>query len=155
MDINTLIDTIVTAVSTDSTITSWASTTYSQAHQVFENVDRRDPPGEEACPFVIIYPSGKSAGQSQDKKHHHVEVDVCIYDETKTVSGNVTSYAGTSRLETFRKYVENAVVGADVGNALVDDLDVEYDTVDSFPFMWAGMIFTIGEDVLIGADPLE
>ena len=122
---------------------------------MFKNADRRDPPGEDECPFVIVYPLSKSVGHSQGRKYHQVEVDVCLFDDTKTTTGNVTSYTGTGNLETFRKHVENAVVGTSMGYCTVDDLEVEFNVLESFPFIWAGMVFRIGEDVLLGVDPLE
>ncbi len=158
MNINTLIDALAVAIASDSVTTAWSTAAYGQSHQVFLNVDRRNPPGEDECPFVIIYPLGKSAGESQARKVHTVEVDVCLHDESSDTLANVqgvTTYAGLGNLETFRKHVENAVVGASIGRCAVDALEVEFNTIDSFPFMWAGMIFRIGEDVLIGSDPLE
>ena len=76
MNINTLIDTITSAVSVDLSTTTWCTTNYGQAHRVFKNADRRDPPGESECPFVIVYPLNKSVGERQSRKSHAVEVDV-------------------------------------------------------------------------------
>ena len=50
---------------------------------------------------------------------------------------------------------EDEVAAMDIGNLTIDIIEIEYDTIDSFPFMLASMSISFGEAQLIGADPLE
>lgn len=157
MDINTLIDSLAESIASDTDVLSWSNSTYNRDHQVMVSIDTRTPPGEDECPFVIIYPISKVAGQGISSKAHSIEVDCCIYDDTEdSWSGsNVKGFSGVKRIETFRKLIETAIVKTNIGNGIFNQFDIEYDTIESFPFHWAGMIVDISEDWVTGSDPLE
>jgi hypothetical protein len=158
MDITSLVNVIAAAVASDPEIKTWCDVTYGQTHKVYKNADRRNPPGEDDCPFVILFPTGKTAGERRSRKNHRIEVDVCIHDDSTSFSDDIAgliSYAGVDRIEEFRKLVETAVETADTERCTVDDVDIEYNTVENFPFLWAGTVFNFGEPARVGADPLE
>lgn len=156
MNVNTLITNLAVAVAQDSDILTWANTNYGQDHYVFVNFDVQDPPGEDYCPYVMIAPDRKRMGQRISQREHAVDVVCCIHDDaSRTHAGisNIIEYQGVSNLETFRKYVETAVVGVSVGNGAFD-FEVEYDTISTFPLMWCFMRATVPEPVTIGSDYL-
>ena len=157
MDINTLISNIVDSIATDSALSSWANSTYGKDHSVLVSFDKRNPPGEAEAPFIVIHPIQKQVGQGLSDKSHVIEIDCCIYDETTETfaQSNISGYAGVNRIEAFRKLVESAIVRTNVGNALFQTLDIEFDVIESFPFHWAGMAVDIKERVTISSDPLE
>ena len=157
MDVNTLFETAKDALSQNSALTTWANATYSQQHKVYANVDVRTPPGEDDCPYVAFYPATKIVGDSAARKNHAFEFICCINDDTLATNDetNVVEYAGVQRLETFRKLVEDAISGMSIGNVALDMITIEYDTIESFPFMLAAMSISFGEAQLIGVDPLE
>ena len=157
MDINSLIDSLVNSIATDTALTAWCNSTYNKAHTVFVSFDERVLPGESDCPFVVVYPVQKQVGQSRGVKSHHVEIDCCIFDESlRTFTpGNITGYAGVQRIEQFRKLVETAVTSTSLTNCLFDGLDVEYDVISQFPFHQCGMLFEINEKSRVGTDLFE
>jgi len=156
MDINDLIEDLSQGVARSETVSAWCLATYGQAHQVYVNYDERDPPGEDACPWVALMPSDKTTGKAVERKQHVIEAVCCIHDETSQTytDTNITEYKGVKRLETFRKYVEDAIDGVDIGNVLLDTVQIQYETIGSFPFMMAGMLINFGEPVVLGTDPL-
>lgn len=155
MDINALTASLSTAIAEDATLTAWCNSTYSRAHTVYVNLDHRNPPAAENCPFVVFYPVSKRAGMGVSTKQHTFEVDCCIYDESTRTTGQVIEYNSIRRIEAFRKLVEDAIAGIDTGGALIETVEVEYDTVEQFPFAWAGMMIGINEEFTMGSDPLE
>ena len=154
MDINTLTSALKTAIAGDSSLTAWCTANY-RKHSVWVNMDLTDPPAESSCPYVVIYPVGKQVGEMQSPKRHVFEIVCCLYDAGSTTSGNTTVYTGVANLETMRKYVETAVIGASMGECWVSSLQIEYETIENFPFLLAGMTIEIYEDVCIGGSYLE
>lgn len=156
MNINTLLADIAQQIALDAELDAWCMDTYGRNCKVLVNYDTRNPPGESDCPFVAIYPGAKRAGQAVAVKEHVIDIGCCIHDEASVVhpETNMTEYKGVQRIEVMRKYVEDAVAGTSMGNALVAAVDIEYDTIDMFPFMVAAMAVTITEDVTIGSDAL-
>lgn len=64
-------------------------------------------------------------------------------------------YAGIDRIEAFRKLVETAVVGSVPAGLRVDRLDIDYETVEFFPFLFANMLFNVVEDYFGGSNPFS
>jgi hypothetical protein len=158
MNINTLLNALVNAIATDADLTAWCNTTYGRQHKVFVNIDKRNPPGEEDCPFVIIFPIQKRVGRGGvGQKLHGFEADCCIYNEDSgtPTEPNVLWCTGVTEIEAFRKKVETAIANINISNILLETIDIEYEVIESFPFLWAGMTLIITETVTIGSDPLE
>ena len=157
MDVNTLLENMRSVLAQDVQLSDWSNLTYGQTHKIYVNMDTRVPPGEDDCPYIAFYPTGKTAGDSVTRKRHIFEIICCIYDSTSEINpdGNITEYEGVSRIEDFRKMAEDALGDMNIGNVHLDVVDIEYDTIESFPFMMAAMEVTFGQDRLIGVDPLE
>ncbi len=155
MNINTLTGIIKTAIADSAAITTWCTTNYSQDITIYVNLDLTDPPKESNCPYVVIYPLGKQVGEMMSPKRHNYEVIACIYDATSTTTGNVTEYAGVTNIESLRKLIETAITAADMATAWVAEIDIEYETIENFPFILAAMGIGVIESVQIGGDYLE
>lgn len=157
MDINTLLDTIETTLANDTALRNWANVTYGRTQKVYINVDTRNMPAEGDCPYVAAYPASKSVGARTDRKSHRIEMVFCINDDTASIDAenNIVKYEGVARVEEFRKLAEDALAAMDIGNVMIDRIDIEYDTIDSFPFMVAAMSAEFGEQHLISSDPLD
>ncbi len=157
MNINTLLNSISEAIAGNIDLLAWANVTYGQDHTVFVNLDSRGLPGESKCPYAALYPLTRSGGVGKSIKPHTFQVVCTVYDrETGTHPGfnNIIEYEGVQRLEAFRKLVENAITTVDLGNLWIDSVNVDYETIESFPFMLCGMEINIFEAVLIASDPL-
>jgi len=156
MDITTLIDDFAEGIAQDPDVLEWANLTYGQDHRVFVNFDVENPPGESYCPFVMLMPESKRAGQTIVNRSHEVHVVCCVHDsefrDHLSIS-NITEYLGVSRLEAFRKLVETALASVDIGNPTID-FDIEDDTISYFPFLWCYMAARVDEPVTMGSDPL-
>jgi hypothetical protein len=157
MNINDLIVDFAEAVAEDITIKAWCQIHYSSDHKVYVGIDMRSPPQESDCPYVILYPERKELGQHRREKFHEFEIISCLYDTSaRSHAGvsNLVEYTGIQNIETFRKMVEDAVSGVDIGNLAMAFVAVDYETIESFPFFMCGMVVQIWEGVTIGSDPL-
>lgn len=155
MNVNTLISDIVETVAEDTAVKNWSEHYYGRIHQVFENIDLRNPPGSGECPYVFAAPDYKSCGQTQRQRAHRVRIGCCIYDETKEAHDtipNLTQFRGAQRIEELRKLVETAVVAIDVGNGVWGEIEIEFDTISQFPFHKCEMVVTMTEPVTLGSD---
>jgi len=152
MDISELYLDYAQALASSAAISSWCVAEYGQAHKVYMNFDRRNPPGENDCPYVAIYPVSKRVGQLVGAKGHGFEVVCCLFDDTSRVHAhsNITEYEGVRQLEVFRKKAEDVITEMAIDNAVIEALDIEYETIETFPFLMCGMIFQVREELLIG-----
>lgn len=155
MDINTLLETFKDALAQDSAISSWCLATYGRTHTLYINLDINNPPAESNCPYFVLYPDAKTAGPQSARKNHRMVMVCCLNDDSSETNPetNVVEYKGVKRLEVLRKKGEDALAAADIGRAVIDVVDIEYDTIESFPFMMAGTMVDVGESHLLGGDP--
>ena len=142
MNINTLTSTLAAAIANVGCI-----------DHVYVNVDLENRPGEDECPYAIIYPSGKDVGQVQAQKVHGFEVIICVSDYNSSTVGKITTYDVVETLETTRKTVETAIVAAMPDNTIIN-FEIEYETLEQFPLALAGMSLQITESTVIGGDYL-
>lgn len=157
MNIKTLIDAFSETIAQDSELTAWCQSTYGNGHTVYVNVDERNLPGKEGCPFVALWPETKSVGLERSTKNHHISVICCIYDKTKRTNAgidNIIEFMGVGNVEDLRKKVETAIAGIDLGNSCLAGIDIAFDTITFFPFFYAGMSIEIPETVTLGSDYL-
>ena len=157
MDINTILTDIAQDIALNADLGAWSTVTYGRTHEVFINIDRRNPPGEDNCPYVVLYPISKNVGSGESVKRHGFEIICCVNDDSSRTHAetNVTEYEGVQNIETFRKKVETIIDGTDIGGAFVETVDIEYETIEMFPFMMAGMVVSIHEDWSFGDNPLD
>lgn len=157
MNINTLTVDFAEAVAESNIIKTWCQIAYSSDHSVYAGMDVRNPPGDDDCPYVVLYPVRKQVGQHQREKFHEIEVVGCLYDDTvRSHAGvaNLTEYTGVQNIEAFRKLIESAIAGVDIGNLTLSVIAVDYEMIESFPFFMCGMVIEVWEGVTIGSDPL-
>lgn len=143
------------AVAADGDLRSWCVLTYGREHSVYLDVDLRDPPGEDACPYVVISSIGQSAAQDRPFKEYFFGVLCIVHEDSDVISihDNLYMHAGGENAEVFRKLVETAAAGVLVNETL--GVDVDADAVGEFPFIRSEMLLKITSPVLIGEDPLE
>lgn len=158
MNITTIVDTISEAIAQDSDIATWCQTNYGGGQTVYVNIDERNLPGASGCPYIALWPASKHVGRAVIKKNHVVEIACCIHDDNSRTHGeidNIVEFTGVANIEALRKLIETSVAEIDFGKPYLADVDIEYDTITSFPFFYAGMMITIIETVVIGGDHLS
>jgi len=157
MNINTLTVDFAEAVAQDADLKTWCQINYSSDQAVYAAMDVRNPPGDTDCPYVILYPVRKEFGQHRREKLHEIEVVGCLHDTTtRSHAGvsNLTEYTGVQNIETYRKLIEDAIAGVDIGNLTLAVIAVDYEMIESFPFFMCGIVVQVWEGVTIGGDPL-
>jgi len=156
-DINTLLSLFGDKIKSDSDLSSWANTIYGRDLFVLENCDSRDLPKETDCPLVIIFPVKKRAGLNQTVKSHVIGVSCVVFDTAKTTSGaGVIRFRGGRFVEDFRKKVVKVIFDNMPSDCHLEDIQIEYDTIEQFPYISANMHFEITQEKLIGyGDPYE
>lgn len=152
MNITTLINAIRDAVKDNAAVSAWCTTNYSVAHNVYKGVDTRQPPASSSYPLVHIFPVAKSLGYGLESEDHIIGVTVGLYDATQTTTGTLIEMEGIDNLEAFRKLVETAIVGAVSSPRFIESIEVEYETIEFFPFFLANMEIHISDRYSGGDD---
>ncbi|MBI9092196.1 MAG: hypothetical protein JEZ12_23535 [Desulfobacterium sp.] len=156
MNINELIETITNAVADQEELNAWSTIEYDRGYRVFENIDMRNPPEEEDCPLVVVRPSEKSGGMSRSVKSFTLAVDCLVFDDgiPEEING-VIRFKGGRLVEEFRTMVFSHILAAIPSDCHIADIEVQYDTVEQFPYIWCGMGITIEQGQIIGVNPYE
>lgn len=143
------------AIASDDDTRAWCALTYGREHAVYLDVDLRDPPGADACPYVVISSIGQSASQDRPFREYFFGVLCIVHDDSEVVSvhDNLYMHTGGENAEAFRKLVETAAAGVLTNESLA--VDVDADAVGEYPFIRSEMMLKITSPVLIGEDPLE
>ena len=158
MDINTLTETLALALADDSAISSWATANYGRGIQVYVNIDTDNPPGRAECPWVMLYPTGKSVSLERDLKPHNYQIEIGVYDEDMVIPKtreNLTEFVGGRRLEELRQLVQTAITTALPAALDLENTEIDYVTISAFPFFLSGMVIKLTEPVCIGGDYLS
>ena len=159
------INSLAEALALDTTIAAWATGLYGKGHKVYVNLDLRNPPAEDDCPYIALYPQGQTYGRETREQMIEIEVVCCLNDsalvthtqgegEEATPIANLVEFAGVRRLEEFRRLVEKKIATVAIGNAAISAGESDYETIDFFPVFMVGQRFTIIDHLCIGEDPL-
>ena len=152
-DMNALLTSIRDAIASNAAIKTWTQATYTKDHKVFVGVDTRNPPAESDCPCVVLSPSEKVGGNSEDVIAHVFNVSCEIIEETSTTSGNKVEYDGVQYIETFRQKVLAAVNG--VAGIRITKVETAYETIMFFPSFMCDMQITIEQETEFGDDVVQ
>jgi len=142
MNMITLLTSLRDAIHDNSATQTWCTTNYTRNHKVYVGIDTRNPPDVDEYPIVHIFPVSKIEGYELDEQEHGIGVTCGLYNaDTRTVSGktNVVEYEGIQDIESFRKLIETAIVGADISNLRIDSINIDFETLEFFPFFLASM----------------
>jgi|GEM_PF-5978548 len=165
MNILTILDEYTNSIALDKDIKMWCLNNYSQAHRIFNGVDTRRPPGKTEMPAIHLIPVNKQVGWELESIPHTMGVICEIYDENKTTETIddviITKYTGINNIEEFRKLIENCIQNVDVGansdleNLRIDEIKIDYEAIEYFPFFRAFMEISFIKDLYQGDDPFE
>ena len=163
MNIDTLLDNIVTDVVANVAVNTWTLANFTKMVNVFKGIDHDNEPLQASYPIVYVHPLSKDTGYDRDKIVHMIGVTAGIYKDSSTTTNVAvagfegtaikTVYAGVALLEVFRKLVETAVKGAGTDAGMfIDGLEIAYDTVQNYPFFVAHMVFEFSKNICQGDD---
>jgi hypothetical protein len=151
------INTFAQVLAADPGLTAWALSAYGRKPKVFINIDTEKPPGEEHCPYVLLYPESARFGNAQNEKLSTLTMVCALYDAgfRTYADGDIVEYAGVQNLLDLMQLAVRALAAVDLGNELLSVLEPVFDTIDSFPFFLAGLPLAISGDYVLGSDRLE
>ena len=152
MNIITLLHNLRNAVHDDSDTQTWCTANYGRNHKVLVGVDTRKPPAEASYPLVHLFLVKKTGGYELNEQSFIIGATCGIFNSELATTGkaNVVEYQGIEHVETFRKYVENAIAGVDTGDLIIATLDIDYETIEFFPFFLVNMEIRFADEYVFG-----
>ena len=144
------------AVESDADLDAWANATYGRPVSVFVGIDEKNPPGDGDYPLLHLFPrarrEGYDAGESQETV---IGVSCGVLDDgvVSLPAANTTEAASVSRLDELRRLALAAIDRADIGGAMLAEVETEYETVEFWPYLVCVMLITVREEYLAGQDP--
>lgn len=167
MNIDTLLSSIMTGIAEDVAVNTWTMANFERMVTVCKGIDINNEPVAASYPIVHLFlppdPLAKETGYDREKIIHRVGITCGIYSDSSTTSevavdgfeGTATTvvFAGIALIEAFRKLVETAVVAViEAAGLLVDNLEIGFETISSYPFFIAGMIVETNQELYQGSD---
>lgn len=131
-----LTNALANAIHDDNDLVSFCQVNYGRRHKVYIGIDYRDPPDPETdYPAINIEFDGKREGFGQDDREHDVVISGGLYEAgLKTLArDNIVEYEFTRHMADFVNYVKAAVIGTDVGQLEISELEILYDNITFFP----------------------
>lgn len=151
--LKTTLESFKDALSVNAGLTAWSKAAYGRAHRVYVNIDARKPPGAEDCPYVMIRPVAARYGRGVTEKLMEFEMVCWLYDEafSQDPETNAIEYAGVQRSMDMLDHAVAALAALSTGNALLQDISAEIETIEFFPFFVVGCPIMLVEPLTLGA----
>ena len=87
------------ALQASQAIQNYCTTKYSKAPKIYVGINGKQPPADADCPFIILYPGGKSEGLELQEYSYKLTVGWTILQEATTVTSNITEYLGVKECD--------------------------------------------------------
>jgi len=156
MNMITLLTTLRDAIHDSSATQTWCTSNYTRNHKVLVGTDHQEPPAQGQFPLVLIRMRQKHLGYELETQDHWMEIVPAIYDASSRTGGktNVVEMNGEQNIETFRKLVESVIVTAvaTLTGMRIDEMQIRYSTLGSYPHFDAQMLIKIVSDYYGGGD---
>jgi hypothetical protein len=151
--LKTLIENYKDALTQSATLQNWSNAHYGRCCRVYVNIDARNPPGEDDCPYVMLRPTACRYGRGVREKTTQIEMVCCLHDDTFRLDAETRAleYRGVQKCMDMLDLAVTAVAAVNTGNALLQDIEVEIETIEFFPFFMLGCPLTLVEPLTIGA----
>jgi len=143
MNFGDMLTTLRDALATDTALTSWANTTYSNSQTVFLGVDDRNPPTDDEYPALHIYPLSRSGELCPGGDRMTIGIAIGVYDIRSYATGtNTKTLPGIAALEEGISLIKDVIMATTTGENFVNTLEITYETVDFYPYFLAEIIVT-------------
>jgi hypothetical protein len=129
---------------------AWCQANYSKSLAIQIGADDRDHPGEAQCPFVAITSPASSDGAALDNFTNTFKLFFGIYDERKTVTGQVTEYQGLTAAAELANLLGDALIESFSDESPITEIEVEIDDIAFFPLIIGGLAVSIDIENVIG-----
>lgn len=108
--LKSLKNTVVTALSTDSAVTTYCTTQFSKSLTIYVGIDANKPPNaDDSVPYVAITQGKRARESNGDYVDHELIITTVIKDEGITTTGTITEFDGAETLEGLHELVEKCV----------------------------------------------
>lgn len=156
IEVNTTLSAIAAALAANTALSAWATTNYGRVPKIYINIDDRNPPGEAEAPYILLYPAAARYGRGAREKTIELQLVACVFDDDfKTYTDtDIIEYTGVQNCVELLDLAVTAIATVNTGNALLQDISAEFDTITAFPFFMAWAPITYVEPLCMGADRL-
>lgn len=150
--VKTILESWKDALSVNTALTAWSKAYFGRAHKVYINTDERNGPGQEDCPYIQLRPVASRYGRGVTEKMSEFELVCCLHDESfaQDPETNAVEYFGVQKIMDMVDLAVAALAAVSTGNALLQDISVEIETIEFFPFFMAGCPIMLVEPFTLG-----
>jgi len=150
----TTLESFKDALTSNAALAAWCHGVYGRAPRVYVNIDLRDPPGEADCPYLLLTPVAARYGRAATQKMMEFDMLCCTHDEEFVLDPetNAVQYLGVQRSMDLLDYAVAALAAVSTGNALLQEITAEFETIEYFPFFMVGCPIALVEPLTLTAD---
>jgi hypothetical protein len=152
--LKTTLEAFKDALTGNAALATWCQAIYGRQVNVYVNRDMRNPPGEAECPYILIQPVAAYYGRGATTKTMQFDMVCCVNDDTEQINAEIGAkeYSGVQAVIDLLDLAVAAIAAVDTGNALLQDIQAEFETIEFFPFFMAGAPISLVEPLPLGAD---
>lgn len=103
------------ALQASQPIQNFCMAQYNKAPSIFVGINGKQPPTENDCPLIILYPGTKAEGLELQEYTYNLAIGWTILQDAVTVTNNVTEYHGITECDALGQliYLELAQLSPD------------------------------------------
>lgn len=150
--LKTTIEAYKDALSHNAALQAWGKAKYGRHCRVYVNIDVRQPPGEDDCPYLTLRPIACRYGRGMSEKIIEIEMVCFLHDDTYRLDPetNAVEYNGVQATMDMFDLAVAAIAGVSTGNSLLQEISAEFETIEFFPFFMAGCPIMLVEPIPLG-----
>ncbi|MCA1990379.1 MAG: hypothetical protein LDL07_14770 [Desulfarculus sp.] len=149
-----IIDRFKAAILASDDLADWCQEQFGKPLTLFIGMDQRNPPGEDACPLIILTPEGPASdGEAPEggQRRYPIGVRWGVVNDGVTTVGNVITYPGQAQADRMGQLIWAALEDGCEDMSL-PQAEPELEPIAYFPLIPGWMLVTVTVPVLIGAE---
>jgi hypothetical protein len=137
------------ALANDPDIKAYCLDKFGKEPTFFLEIDKRNPPKKEHCPFIVIWPGKKTEGLSNSSYPYSASIGWVILEEEKETTGNTIEYKGVYEADDLGQLILKAVSEVNP-SCPITNVDYSVELTEYQPQYGGRMDITISIPVTIG-----
>lgn len=147
--INSIVSKWRDAIKNNAAIEAYCQAKYGKSLKIYVSIDKKEPPRDVDCPYVILFPGEKNEGLDQPEYSYAVTIGWAIYNKTKTTVDNVVEYVGASEVDELGQMIYGAIATLNPSYP-ASSLYYTIETYQHFPQMVGQMVVTLDVPITMG-----
>jgi len=138
------------ALATSTAINAFCASYFATTPNIYVGFNRKKPPSETNCPYIIIIPEPKTEGLQVDEQVYNFTIGFAVLGGSSSTSGKIVTQTGLILCNQFGQLIYKALATA--GNYPIYKMDYAVDDYAMWPQAIGQMDIEIRAAIAMGGD---